>query len=85
MRAGIETGLEMGRELDLGVGVRRRVNKRRDLEVVEMEIGSGHRVPTLDSCNCLAVVGGCANIMNRDAIGEDDSREVKQLVQMALS
>lgn len=51
---------------------------------MEMEICSGHRVPTVGSDLCLAVVCGCSNIMDRDAIGEDDPREVKQLVEMAL-
>lgn len=74
----------MRRELGFCIGVGKRGNKRGNFEVMKMDVRNGLWVPTLDPSCGLAIVGGCANIMNRHVVCQDQAGEMKKLIEMAL-
>ena len=47
-----------------GIWIGRRSFIRRDWEFVEMDVGNGKRIPTLDTNLCLEVMSGRADVMN---------------------
>jgi hypothetical protein len=69
MRRGIESRLQLRRELDFGIWIGRRATKRRDLNIMEMDIRGGVWVPAVHALLGLTIVGGGANISDRDVIG----------------
>lgn len=84
MRRRIESRLQMRRELDFGIWIGRRATKRRDLNIMEMDIRGGVRIPTVHALLGLTIVGGGADIADRDVIGEDEPGKLEELVEMAL-
>lgn len=74
----------MGGEFGWGIGVWGRGEKRRNIEVVNVNVGKGVWIPTLRSNHGLAVVCGRADEVERDVVSQDEAREVEELVQVAL-
>lgn len=54
------------------------------LELMEMDVGNGKRVPTVEAEFGLAVVGGGANEVNGYVVGCDETGEVEEMVVMTL-
>ncbi|CAK9155583.1 unnamed protein product [Ilex paraguariensis] len=68
-----------------GIRVWRRRGKARDWEFMELDVGGGERVPTLDAKLDLAAVGGGGYVVDWYVVGGYKAREVEELVEMALS
>ena len=81
---GVEGGLEVCRELNGGIRVWWRREKRRDGEFMEMDVGERKRVPPVDAELGLADVGGATHVEDGDVVGRDEAREVEELVEVAL-
>ena len=75
---------EMGGELGLRHGIRRRRGNRGNVEVMEMEVGKFRWIPTEDASLGLEVVDSGANIVNKDVARGDEAREMEKLVEMTL-
>lgn len=71
-------------ELGVGVGVGRGRGEGRCWELVEVEVGGGERVPTMDTGLDLAVVGGGADVVNGDVVGGDEAGDVEELDEVAV-
>lgn len=84
MAGGFERRLEMRREFGLLVWIGKRGRERRDRVVVEMDIGKGSWVPAMDAKLGLAVVYGGANEMDWYFVGQEETGEMEELVEMAL-
>ncbi|KAJ6380899.1 hypothetical protein OIU77_029737 [Salix suchowensis] len=84
MRRCIENRLQMRRELDFGTWIGRRAMKRRDLHIKEMDIRGGVWIPAAHALPGLKIVGGGADIVDGDVIGQDEPRKLEELVEMAL-
>ena len=52
---------------------------------MEMDVLDGTRVPSVDAPLGLAVLGGGTDEVDRDVVGGDETGEVKELVDVALS
>ncbi|KAJ0911740.1 hypothetical protein HanRHA438_Chr06g0266521 [Helianthus annuus] len=53
-------------------------------KLVEMDVGNGERVPTMDPKLGLARMTGGAYEVDGEVVGGDEAREVDELVEMAL-
>lgn len=84
MVGGLEGGEEVDGEFDGGARVWWRGGEGREREVMEMNVGSGVRVPSLGPELGLAVVGGGAHEVDGEAAGGKEAREVEELVEVAL-